>query len=389
MKEIEYHRLDRNREQDEKIYALLLERMKAADLARMLRANNLRVVETAEVPSVPIRPRVSLNVTLGLLVGLFLGLLLAWVREQLDSSIKTPEDLEQKLGVVFLGLLPEIDDRPENKKKRRRIVKDDPNALTAPELVVHARPLSAISEAARSVRTNIMFMDPDRPTRRLLVSSAAPAEGKTTVACSIAIAFAQSGQRVCLVDCDMRRPRIHRIFGRDGKLGVTSVLVGDATIDEVAKPTRRSAISGRDQRGTGRPPNPPGRYGFSPRGSASSWTTLGTASTEVIIDSPPLVAVTDAAIISTIADGTVFVVRAFATGKHVSSQGLRALRDVDAPIIGAVLNAVDLQRSEYTYYAYYNYKRVGYASVTPPVTPPVPMDEPPDHETSLPTEGTS
>jgi succinoglycan biosynthesis transport protein ExoP len=109
MKEIEYHRLDRTREQDEKLYGLLLERMKAADLARMLRANNLRVVETAGIPDTPIRPRISTNVGVGLLAGFLIGFALAWVREQLDSSIKTPDDLEQKLGLVFLGLLPELE----------------------------------------------------------------------------------------------------------------------------------------------------------------------------------------------------------------------------------------------------------------------------------------
>ena len=102
---------------------------------------------------------------------------------------------------------------------------------------MHEQPLSGVAEAARSIRTNLMFMNPDRPYRKLLVTSAAPSEGKTTVACSIAIALAQGGQRVCIVDCDLRRPRLHRIFDRAGDAGVTNVLVGDATIEEVAKPT--------------------------------------------------------------------------------------------------------------------------------------------------------
>jgi len=359
MKEIEYHRLDRNREQDEKLYSLLIERMKAADLARMLRSNNLRVVETAAVPGVPIRPRIPTNVAAGLAVGLALGLVLAWLREMLDSSVKTPDDLEQKLGVVFLGLLPEIEENNPKKGSRRRKSNVEPAQLPVSELVVHARPLSAVSEAARSIRTNLMFMNPDRPCRRLLVASAAPAEGKTTVACSIAIAFAQGGQRVCIVDGDLRRPRLHRIFDRQGDAGFTSVLVGDATIEEVAKPTEIDNLWSIPAGPL--PPNPADLL-HSAR-CRKFMEDLGNRFDRVVIDSPPLVAVTDAAIMSTLADGVVFVIRAFATSKHVSIQGLRSLRDVEAPVVGAVLNAVDLERSEYTYYTYYHYKREGYASI--------------------------
>jgi succinoglycan biosynthesis transport protein ExoP len=371
MKEIEYHRLDRNREQDEKLYSVLIERMKSADLARMLRANNLRVVETAGIPGVPIRPRIATNVLAGLAVGLVLGFALAWLREVLDSSVKTPDDLEQKLGVVFLGLLPEIDDgRPKKKGARRQKPLPAEGILPVSELVVHARPLSAVSEAARSVRTNLMFMNPDRPSRRLLVASAAPAEGKTTVACSIAIAFAQGGQRVCIVDADLRRPRLHRIFGRQGDAGLTSVLVGDATIEEVAKPTEIDNLWSIPAGPL--PPNPADLL-HSTR-LRKFMEELGNRFDRVVIDSPPLVAVTDGAIVSTLVDAVVFVVRAFATGKHVAIQGLRALRDVDAPIVGAVLNAVDLQRSEYTYYTYYHYKREGYASI-----PTAKNDDDPSH----------
>jgi capsular exopolysaccharide synthesis family protein len=308
---------------------------------------------------VPIRPRISANVGAGLLVGIALGLVLAWLREVLDSSVKTPDDLEQKLGLVFLGLLPEIDDGRPKKGARRQKANPDAVPGLAPELVVHARPLSAVSEAARSIRTNLMFMNPDRPCRKLLVASAAPSEGKTTVACSIAIAFAQGGQRVCIIDGDLRRPRLHRIFGRQGDAGVTSVLVGDASIDEVAKPTMIDNLWSIPAGPL--PPNPADLL-HSAR-LRKFLDDLGGRFDRIVIDSPPLVAVTDAAIMSTQVDAVVFVVRAFATGKHVSMQGMRALRDVDAPVVGAVLNAVDLQRSEYTYYTYYHYKREGYASI--------------------------
>jgi capsular exopolysaccharide synthesis family protein len=202
-------------------------------------------------------------------------------------------------------------------------------------------------------------MNPDRPYRKLLISSAAPSEGKTTIACGIAIALAQGGQRVCILDCDFRRPRLHRVFGRSGDLGATSVIVGDATIDDVAKPTEVQNLwcipAGPI------PPNPADLL-HSER-FRRLLDELGERFDRVVIDSAPLIAVTDSAIISTIVDGTVFVVRAFKTSKHQSAQGLRALRDVDARIVGGVLNAVDLNRQEYAYYYHYHYyMREGYYS---------------------------
>jgi capsular exopolysaccharide synthesis family protein len=363
MKEIEYHRLDRSREENEKLYGLLNARLKEADLARMMRANNLRVVETATVPGAPISPRVTLNIIVGLVGGLLLGIALPLLREQLDSSIKTPADVEEKLGATFLGLLPELNDaeKPRGRGRRGRRPRPDGEPVEGqPELVVHNRPSSGVSEAARSIRTNLMFMNPDKPCRKILVSSAAPSEGKTTVACGIAIALAQGGQRVCIVDADLRRPRLHRIFDRAGEAGLTSALVGEATLDEVAKPTvvpnLWSVPAG---------PLPPNPADLLQSDRFRKFVQeLGTRFDRVIIDSPPLVAVTDSAIISTLVDGTVFVVRAFQTSKQVSAQGLRALRDVEAPIIGTVLNAVNLNRHEYNYYHYYYYKREGYASAS-------------------------
>lgn len=361
MKEIQYHRLDRSRNQNEKLYGMLIDHMKEADLARMMRVNNLHVVEPADMPRQPISPRTRLNVTAGAVVGLLIGLGLIWTREALDTSIKTPDDVEHKLGMPFLGLFPinaESVDLPRRKLGKARAIEGPP------ELIVHLRPLSGLAEAARSVRTNLMFTSPDHPLRKLLVTSAAPAEGKTTVACSLAIAFAQSGQRVCIVDCDLRRPRLHRIFDRAGDFGVTNVIVGDAKIVDVAKPTIIDNLwcipSGPI------PPNPADLL-HSER-FRNFVRELGEQFDRVILDSPPIVAVTDAAIVSTAVDGTVFVIRAFATTTSLAKQGLRALSDVDAPLAGAVLNAVDLAKHEYGY-GYYYYKRDGYGPIEPTTNP--------------------
>jgi capsular exopolysaccharide synthesis family protein len=376
MKEIEFHRLDRARDENEKLFGVLLSRMKETDLARMMRVNNLRVIEAATVPAEPSKPRVAIDLAIGLIAGFLVGFSLSWLREQLDSSIKTPEDLEKKLGLTFLGLLPEVQEadlagRPSRRRRKRESVTDT-GSNGPPELIVHHRPLSGASEAARTIRTNLMFMNPDRPFKKLLVSSAAPSEGKTTIACSIAIAFAQGGQRVCIVDCDLRRPRLHRIFNRAGEAGVTTVLVGEATIDEVAKPT---VVPNLWSIPAGPLPPNPADLLHSER-FRNFVRDLSERFDRVIVDSPPLVAVTDSAVISTLMDATVFVVRAFKTGKYLSAQGLRALRDVEAPIVGAVLNAVDVNHHEYNYYYFY-YKRDGYYAGggpkggVPPSAPPL------------------
>ncbi len=223
--EIEYNRLRRTKENTEKLYSLVLERSKETDLTRMLRVNNIRVLDRPLLPRMWVRPRVAVNIALGAVAGVALGIAMAMARALLDRTVKTPEDIESEFGVPFLGLLPEMggSKRSGYYGRRRRQPQAGPGAPY--ELVVHEDPSSAIAEAARSIRTNLLFMAPDHPYRTLLVTSAAPAEGKTTVACCVAIAMAQTGQRVLLVDCDLRRPRLHRIFGVGSEQGLTTALL--------------------------------------------------------------------------------------------------------------------------------------------------------------------
>jgi succinoglycan biosynthesis transport protein ExoP len=370
LKELEYHRLDRLRAQNERLYGVLLEQTKEADLRRMMNTNNIRLVDSAPEPKSPIRPKVPMITGMGSLVGLVVGLALMFLRDQADRTLKTPEDIEQRLGVAFLGLLPDVENeaatsqsgnpKAKRKVKTRRPVSEEPQG--APELIVHYRPMSTVAEAARTIRTNVMFMNPDNPHRRLLVTSAAPSEGKTTVACTLAISLAQSGQRVCILDCDLRRPRLHRVFDRVGDAGLTNVLLGDATIDEVALPTHIENLSCVTSGPI--PPNP-AEIVHSER-FRKFLDELSERFDRVIIDSPPLMAVTDATIASKLVDGVIMVVRAFKTSTDKAALGLRALRDVDAPIIGVVLNAVDFGNSMYTYaYSYYYYRREGYGATDP------------------------
>jgi capsular exopolysaccharide synthesis family protein len=368
--EIEYNRLKRSKENNEKMFGLVLERTKENDLARMLRVNNIRVVDRPLLPRVPIRPRVLINIVVGTFFGLVLGALAAVAKVLLDRTVKTPDDVEHNLGLTFLGLLPSISEGNRGGYYYARRRRRPSPSITNRELVVHEHPTSGIAEAARAIRTNLIFMAPDNPHRTILITSAGPAEGKTTVACCIAIAMAQAGQRVVLVDCDLRRPRIHRVFHKSSEYGVTTSLLKADGLDEAIQATE---VNGLSVIPAGPLPPNPAELLHSDRFK----TLLGALADRfdrVIIDSPPAAAVTDPAILSTLVDGSVLVVRAFATNKELARQGARALIDVGGKVAGVVLNAVDLDRSEYRYYHYY-YKKDGYYAQVP--ASPMGVEPPP------------
>ncbi|APR85430.1 Capsular polysaccharide synthesis enzyme CpsD, exopolysaccharide synthesis [Minicystis rosea] len=378
--EIEYNRLRRAKDNNEKLYALVLERTKESDLSRMLRVNNIRVIDHALRPGGPVRPQVPFNIGVGAFFGLLLGLAAALGRAVIDRTVKTPDDVEKEVGITFIGLLPAIDDErklgPNYGKKKPRVRLSD---IKKPELIVHEHRMSGIAEAARTIRTNLLFMAPDHPFRTLLITSAGPSEGKTTVACCVAIAMAQAGQRVVIIDCDLRKPRLHRIFGKDSKVGVTTALL-EESIDNAILPTEvpnLSVISAGPI-----PPNP-AEILHSERFRAFLEQVQGRFD-RVILDSPPIVPVTDGVVLSTLVDGTILVVRAFKTSKDLARHALRALLDVGANIAGTVLNAVNLDKGEYKYSQYYYYRRDGYYAEEAPTSagrastaPSTPQDQPP------------
>lgn len=356
--EIEYNRLRRSKENTEKMFQLVLERTKESDLSRMMRVNNLHAIDRPLLPRSPIRPRPLINMVFGTAAGIFIGLLAALARGMMDRSIKTPEDVERELGLNFLGLLPQIDPsdpQPGTKKKKKRSRLPARQGIVNNELAVHQFPASGTAEAARAIRTNLLFMSPDQPFKTLLITSSGPAEGKTTVASSIAIAMAQAGHKVVLVDCDLRRPRVHRIFGKTSEFGVTTALIGQALGDE----TLSTEVPNLNVIPAGPIPPNPAELLHSDR-FKRFLAELQQRYDRVIIDSPPVVAVTDAAVLSTIVDGTLLVVRAFVTTRDLARHGARALTDVGGKIAGVVLNAVDFGRHEYQGQYYYYAKRDGY-----------------------------
>lgn len=340
LREIEYQRLNRSRENKAKLYELVLSRNTETELLSMGHRNAVRVVDSALAPRAAIKPNVPMSAAVGLLLGLALGIGLAFMIYYLDRRLKGPKDVED-LGVSILGIVPSIDmGTPSADGRDLR------------DLIAHREPMSQAAECCRTIRTNLTFMSPDDPIRSFVITSPTPREGKTTVASNLAISIANTGQSVLFIDTDLRRPRVHKAFGLDNDLGVTSVALGAVDLDGAVQKT---VVSGLDVLTSGPiPPNPSEL--LHGRGFARIVAEALEKYDRVILDSPPLGAVTDAAILSTLVRGVVLVVKTDQTTRDGLKHAIRQLQHVSANVLGAVVNDVDAQSNPYGYYQYYRYR---------------------------------
>jgi succinoglycan biosynthesis transport protein ExoP len=360
LKELEYSRLQRSKENTEKLFGMVLERSTESGLAKMAPFNNVRVLDRPLKPVAPVFPKTSTNLAVGIAMGLLLGFAGAAAREMADRTVRNSEDIERELGLAVLGSLPDVTregsalnlgyyyGRRRARKKQDESAEPGATAEASPELLVHTHPKSVVAEAARAIRTNLMFMSPDNPYRCLLVTSAGPAEGKTTVAASMAIAIAQTGQRVCLVDCDLRKPRVHTVFNERNDRGVTTALLEPGQLPSLVVETQVPNLW--ILRAGPTPPNPADLMHSEAFGRVLQ--ELRAEFDRVVIDSPPIGLVTDGVILSTRVDATVLVVRALATRRDAAKRAMRSLRDVGANCAGFVLNAV-ASSERYYYSGYY------------------------------------
>jgi polysaccharide biosynthesis transport protein len=349
--EVDYKPLQRAAEQNGKMYGLIASRQKEIDITGPMRTNNVRVLERATVPGVPVRPRPLQNLMIGLMLGLATGVALAFVIEALDNTLKTQADVEQFLGVSVLGLVPVIggaagaEAAQENDHLRER------------DLGVFLDPKSIAAECCRSIRTNILFMSPDRPLRTMVVTSPSPQEGKTTTAINLGVTMAEAGGRVLIIDTDMRRPRLHRSFGVPNQTGISTVMVGKATIEEAVK---RTDVPNLYVLPCGPIPPNPSELLHTER-FATVLAECGRLYDRIILDSPPTSAVTDPAVLGNLSDGVVLVVKAGETTRESAMHARRQLAGAKARLIGVVVNAIDFSNPAYGYdYYYRNYYRYGY-----------------------------
>ncbi len=297
-------------------------------------SNLLSVVEPAASPVAPISPRPLLNTLLAAILGLLIAAGIAFVAEYLIDAIKDSDDVQEVSGLSTLGTIAKM--------------KGDGGRSEIYQVAALLYPRSGVAEAYRTLRTNIEFSSVDAPIRTLLVTSAIPGEGKTVTAANLAVVFAQAGRRVLLVDADLRKPGVHLMFDMPNAHGLTTLLRSDeVSLDAIAQVTEQDNL--RILTTGPLPPNPAELMGS--QRMRTVLEILRSSADLVILDSPPLQAVTDSALLSSLMDGTLFVVDAGRSRRRSVRLGREALARAGANVLGAVLNRVPHRaRSDYADY---------------------------------------
>jgi capsular exopolysaccharide synthesis family protein len=342
---IQFGMLKREVDSARMIFQSLLTSAKETGISTQMRTTNVRIVDPAEQPRSPISPNRSLNMTMGVLGGLMLGLVLAFFLDYFDDRIKNPEEIKAYLDLPVLGLLPAVRGIEASQPYPRM------NAATWPKL----------NEAFRTLRTNVIFSSAEQGCRSVVVTSTGPNEGKTLVSSNFAISLAEAGLRVLMIDADLRRPQQHNVFQVDQEPGLSNLIVGGIKASEVI---RKTSIPGLWILPAGRiPPNPAELLG-----SARFLEFLKSFSEHfdwMVIDTPPVMAVSDAAPVAHAATGVLFVVRSESVSRYAAQMAIEQLDNTRAHIIGAVLNRVDLDRHAYYYSQYYRKEYADYYAAAP------------------------
>lgn len=330
----------------QQLYGTLLGELQRARIAESSESGYVTVIDNAMQPFLPVSPNRKRIFLTSLIFGAILGLGAAVVLENLDDSVKSPDEVREQFGLSVVGTIPGIKDSD---------LPGENGTEVARRLATHFDPRSPVAEAYRSLRTNLAFARAHEQMRILVLTSPGPADGKSTTVANLAITFAQQGQRTLLIDGDLRRAVLDKMFKVPRSPGLTDVLVGRQRLSDVVHTTEIENLS---VVGSGPfPPNPSELLG-----SSAMREVLRDAQNEfdvVLIDSPPLLAVTDAAVLATMADGAILVIRVGATAKAAVRRAVAQLQTVHGRVVGAVLNDVDLRSGafsgSYGYYYYYYY----------------------------------
>ncbi|HEX4784352.1 MAG TPA: polysaccharide biosynthesis tyrosine autokinase [Candidatus Sulfotelmatobacter sp.] len=354
---IEFNILKRDVDANRQLYEGLLQKLKEASLEAGLHSNNIRVVDSARVPLSPVSPDIPRNLGVGLILGLCGGMGLAFLLESLDNTVRTAEQAELASGLPTLGVVPQFlrADAPRLQPAKLSLASSDSTTRRA-ELIAQLRPNSEAAECYRSLRTSILLSALDSPPKVLLVTSPLPQEGKTTTSVNCAIVLAQRGSRVLLVDADLRRPGVHRAFGFDRKGGLSTVLAGSTTIESVIK--TYPEVPNLFILPAGPPPPHPAELldASKMRSLIADWRK---EYDHVIIDTPPALSVTDPVILSVEADSIILVIRSGKTTKDALRRAGELLWQVNARVMGIVVNGIDLGSPDHYYY-YYGAKAGGH-----------------------------
>ena len=342
---VRYNILKSDYETTKRTYTAITKRIEEIEIAMAAgsKDDNIFVIMHPRVPPKPARPRKKATLAAAGIVGLILGVGLCFFVDYLDTTIKTKEDVEEVLGLPAIGYVPPL--AVQNGAARAGA------GAPSSDLVALKKPRSAVAEAFRSIRTALAFSATNGALDRLLVTSCSPKEGKTLVAANIGLALAQAGKRVLLLDADMRRPRLNKVFRVPSRPGLSNLLAGEgaAGIDEVLQPVE--GVPNLSVLPCGpMPPNPADLLGS--ERMKELLDELAGRFDVVVIDTPPVLSVTDAAVLCQYGTGVVMVVRSFATQRKLARQAAELLMRSRGRILGAVINNVDAHRSGYGYYGY-------------------------------------
>jgi succinoglycan biosynthesis transport protein ExoP len=359
-KSIQYNILKREWETNKELYTGLLESMKQVGVAGGMEPNNISLIDPARSPLGQFKPNLKLNAALAGVLGLMSGIGIAFLLAFLDNTVRSPEDLEKVVAVPSLGLIPLEKTKGRKKKPLHAVTpdQDSPMARFEPmlEFRSHFERRSDIAEAFRSVRTSLMFSSPEGLPKVIMVTSTIPGEGKTTIASNLALVMADNGARILLVDADLRKHRIHKVFGIPSRPGLSEVIVSGFQLSYA----KNVGIENLDILPAGiTPPNPAELLGS--KGMQGFLAEAVELYDHIIIDSAPLLGLADAVVLSTKVDGLIYSVHSGMVNKDNLREGIKRLRRVRAPLLGAILNYVDMDSKEYGYYGQYYYSYEGEA----------------------------
>jgi succinoglycan biosynthesis transport protein ExoP len=354
--------LKRDAQTNEQLYQALLARVKEANIASTMVPSNVAVIDPARLPSRPFSPQKTRDLAVAMVVGLTLGIGLAILVEQLDDSIKSLDDLERVSNLPSLGILPQ----PRSNSSFALGERHRPGTLAGYlawmhrgvqsdlaesdlDLIVCRNPKSMVSEALRHVYSSILLSASDRPPSAIMITSPTPSDGKTMLSSNLALSFALNGQQVVLIDCDLRKPRVHSIFQLDVQPGLSNFLTGNASLENIL---RASSIPNLTIISAGARPPMPGNL-LNSQSFKDLLLHLRQQFRHIVIDTPPVLAFADARLLSSLVDGVLLVTKYHSTSKSACRMAIQLMRS--APVLGTVLNSVDRHVRCYGQYPYNNY----------------------------------
>jgi capsular exopolysaccharide synthesis family protein len=351
---INYRIIQQEIETNKQLLEGLLQRSKENDVVLAGTPNNIYVVDYAVTPESPIGPQRIRTIVMGLFLALAGGIGLAIFLEYMNDSVRSTEDVERWLRLPSIGVIPQIGSSTRKRFLPSRALqrRNGGNGHASPELLTNVESRSALAESYRHLRTSVLLSSAGRPPKTLLVTSSMPAEGKTTTAVNTALSLAQTGASVLVIDADMRRPRVHSIFGVDNHRGLSTILSNDMSEAEMLNLIVQHSESGLNFLPSGAiPPNPAELLGSEQMRRLIQ--TLELTFNHIIIDSPPVGSFTDGVLASTLVDGVLLVVHSGKTSRSVARRTRQILQDVGAKVFGVVLNNVNLREHDYYYYQSY------------------------------------